>query len=183
MKTAMRLALHFATTTINRVARFRETRFGLSALFFLFSTIGSLFLPLVHTYTQERVNTRIYEREITNRCNFGFSRTQRKAVSSSYSSENMEIWKPNDSGGTRSILLTYAILKSELSRNYIDFSPCAKCTTLSRANIALIQCDGDFFGEQSWERFFFSRAKYFHSSIVCGINEITIRKKLYRIFY
>lgn len=35
MKTAMRLALHFATTTINRVARFRETRFGLSALFFI----------------------------------------------------------------------------------------------------------------------------------------------------
>lgn len=95
----------------------------------------------------------------------------------------MEIWKPNDSGETRNILLTYVILKSELGRNYIDFSSCAKCTTLSRANIALIQCDGDLFGEQSWERFFFSRNKYFHSSIVCGIDEITIRKKLYRIFY
>lgn len=95
----------------------------------------------------------------------------------------MEIWKPNDSGGTRNILLTYAILKSELSRNYIDFSSCAKCTTLSRANIALIQCDGDLFGEQSWERFFFSRAnKYFHSSIVCGIDEITIRKNCIAFF-
>lgn len=61
MKAAIRLAVRDDHDKSRRP--FSRRRDSVYLPFFLFSTIGPLVLLLVHTHIEERVNTRIHERE------------------------------------------------------------------------------------------------------------------------